>query len=81
MLKVCGDTICKPLVLIFKEALTTGVFLSEWKKAILSLVTKKTTNKTLKITVQYLYFLSAELFLKESFSLVKCLVFVWLTIF
>ena len=28
MLKICGKTICKPLELIFKEALTTGVFLS-----------------------------------------------------
>ena len=26
MLKICGDTICKPLELIFKQALTTGVF-------------------------------------------------------
>ena len=26
MLKICGNTICKPLELIFKEALTTGVF-------------------------------------------------------
>ena len=33
MLKICGNTICKPLELIFKQALTTVVFLSEWKKA------------------------------------------------
>ena len=32
MLKMCRDTICKPLELIFKQALTTGVFTSEWKK-------------------------------------------------
>ena len=32
MLKICGDFICKPLDLIFKQALTTGVFPSEWKK-------------------------------------------------
>ena len=31
-LKICGNTICKPLELIFKQALTTGVFPSEWKK-------------------------------------------------
>ena len=48
MLKICGDTICKPLELIFKQALTTGVFGLNGKKAILSLVTKKATNKTLK---------------------------------
>ena len=32
MLKIYGDTICKPLELIFKQVLTTGVFPSEWKK-------------------------------------------------
>ena len=32
MLKICVDTICKPLELSFKQALTTGVFPSEWKK-------------------------------------------------
>ena len=79
MLKICGDTIYKLLELIFKRALTTGVFPSEWKKAILSLVTKKATNKTLKITVQFLFFLSAEKFLKDSY-LMKCLIFFWLTI-
>ena len=35
-----------------------NVFPSEWKKAILSLLTKKATNKTLNIAVQFLYFLS-----------------------
>ena len=35
------------------------------KKAILSLVTKKATNKTLKITVQFLYYLSAENFFER----------------
>ena len=32
MLKICDHSICKPLELIFEEALTTSVFLSEWKK-------------------------------------------------
>ena len=59
MLKICGNTICKPLELIFKQALTTGL---NGKKAILSLAIKKVTNKTLKITVQFLYFLSVEKF-------------------
>ena len=72
MLKICGNTICKSLELIFKQVLTTGVFLSEWKKTIFSLVTKKVTNKTLKITVQFLYYLSPENFLKDPY-LMKCL--------
>ena len=29
---LCGDTICKPLESIFKQALITGMFPSEWKK-------------------------------------------------
>ena len=32
MLKICGDTICKPLQLIFKQAFIADVFPSEWKK-------------------------------------------------
>ena len=80
MLKICGDTICKPLELIFKQTLTTGVFFRlNGKKAILSLVTKNVTNKTLKITVQFLYFVSEEKFVKDSY-LLKCLVFFWLSI-
>ena len=71
MLKICGNTICKPLELIFKQA--PACFRLNGKKAILSLVTKKATNKTLKITVQFLYYLSAENFLKDSY-LMKCLV-------
>ena len=32
MLKICGNTIFKPLELSFKQVLTTSVFPSEWKK-------------------------------------------------
>ena len=32
MLKICGSTIYRPLEIIFKEALSTGLFPSEWKK-------------------------------------------------
>ena len=79
MLKICGNTICKPLELIFKQALTTGVFPSEWKKGNIVPCYKKAANKTLKITIQFLYFLSTENFLKDSY-LMKCLLFIWLTI-
>ena len=64
MLKIYGDTICLPL----------ACFRLNGKKAILSLAAKKVTNKTLKITVQFLYLVSAENFLKDSY-LMKCLVF------
>ena len=32
MLKICGSTIYRPLEIIFKEVLSTGLFPSEWKK-------------------------------------------------
>ena len=48
MLKVCGDTICKSLELIFKQALTTGVFPSEWKKGNMVLCYKKGDKQNLK---------------------------------
>ena len=79
MFKICGDTICKPLELVFKQALTTGLFPFEWTKGNIVFVKKKATNKILKITVQFRYFLSAEIFLKDSY-LMKSLVFFCLTI-
>ena len=32
MLKLCGETICRPLNIIFKKCLNTDKFSSEWKK-------------------------------------------------
>ena len=32
VLKICGSSICGPLKLNFKEALSTGLFPSNWKK-------------------------------------------------
>ena len=34
MLKIFGDTNCKPLEVIFSQTLTSGSFPSEWKKVI-----------------------------------------------
>ena len=48
MLKICGDTICKPLELIFKQTLTTGVFSSEWKKRKIVPYYKKGDKQNLK---------------------------------
>ena len=48
MLKICGDTICKPLELIFKQALTTGVFPSEWKKGNIVPCYKKGDKQNIK---------------------------------
>ena len=32
MIRICGSTIYRPLEIIFKDALSTGLFPSEWKK-------------------------------------------------
>ena len=41
MLKICGNAICKPLEMIFTEALTSGLFPSEWKKGNIVPIHKK----------------------------------------
>ena len=48
MLKICSDTICKPLELIFKQALTTGAFPSELKKDNIVPCYKKDKKQNLK---------------------------------
>ena len=41
MLKICDDTICKPLDLIFKQALIIDTYPSDWKKGNIVPVHKK----------------------------------------
>ena len=41
MLKVFGNTICKPLEMIYSQALTSGSFPSEWKKGNIVPIYKK----------------------------------------
>ena len=48
MLKIFGDTICNPLELIFKQALTSGLFPSEWKKSDIVPCYKKDDKQDLK---------------------------------
>ena len=45
MLKICGNSICLPLEMIFKLALLTGVFPSEWKKGNIVPIHKKRDKK------------------------------------
>ena len=33
MIKLCGNSICKPLSIIFNDCLNEGKFPHEWKKA------------------------------------------------
>ena len=45
MLKICDESICKPLGIIFRSCLQNGKFPSEWKKANVVPVFKKKENK------------------------------------
>ena len=48
MVKICDDSICKPLKLIFQSCLESGKFPSEWKKANVVPVHKKGDKQILK---------------------------------
>ena len=48
MLKICGSTIYGPLEIIFKEALSTGLFPSEWKKGNIVPIHKKGDKQVIK---------------------------------
>ena len=45
MLNICDSSIYKPLEMIFKQRIETGVFHSEWKKANIVPIHKKGRNK------------------------------------
>ena len=47
MLKICGDTVCKPLVCMFRTCLNTGLFPLVWKKGNLVPTYKKGDRKCL----------------------------------
>ena len=58
MLKICGSSIYKPLEMIFKQCIETGVFPSEWKKANIVPIHKKRDKHTRKLpscVVTYLW--------------------------
>ena len=44
-LKICGDTICRPLTITFKTCSHKGIFPLEWKKANVVPIHKKTVYK------------------------------------
>ena len=48
MLKICGDSICVPLWMIFKQGLLPGVFPSEWEKGNIVLIHKKGGKQNIK---------------------------------
>ena len=48
MLKICYESICKPLGIIFRSCLQNGKFPTEWKKAIVVPVFKKNNKQEVK---------------------------------
>ena len=48
MVQLCGNSICKPLELIFQHAMESGSFPSEWTKGNVVLIHKKDDKKCLK---------------------------------
>ena len=48
MIKLCGNSICKPLSIIFNDCLNEGKFPHEWKKANVVPVYKKGNKQSLK---------------------------------
>ena len=48
MLKICGDSICRPLNIVFKTCLRTGNFPLGWKKANIVPIRKKGGKKAVK---------------------------------
>ena len=48
MLKICGSSTYKPLAIIFKQCVDTGIFPSEWKKGNIVPIHKKGDKQTLK---------------------------------
>ena len=47
MLQICGNSICKPLELIFKQSMESGSFPSEWKKGNVVPIHKKDDKQCL----------------------------------
>ena len=47
-LKTCGESICRPVNIIFKTCLRTGKFPLEWKKANIAPIHEKGDKQTVK---------------------------------
>ena len=63
MIKLCGNSVCKPLSILFNDCLKEGKFPSGWKKAHVSPVHKKGDKKCLKVIDLFPYFQFAAKFL------------------
>ena len=55
IIKLCGDSVSKPVQLIFRDYYKEGTFLFLWKKASIVPI-QKTTRKDLSQTIDQFYF-------------------------
>ena len=78
MIKLCGNSICKPLSIIFNDCLNKGKFPHEWKKANIVPIHKKGNKQSVK-NYRPISLLFAAKFLSVSF-ITKCLPFLLRTI-
>ena len=58
MIQISGDALIPPLIIIFNNIITTGIYPTSWKKLILYQYTKKRTKLLLRIIDQYRIFQS-----------------------
>ena len=72
MLKICGDSICKLLELIFSKALLTGVFLSESKRGNILSNNKKHDQQNIKNHRAIPLLLICGMFFLKDVFLTKC---------
>ena len=67
MVKICDDTIQKPLSIIYNNYITTGIYSNAWKKSNIVPVHKKGDKQMLTITDQSYFFLFLVKFLRKSY--------------
>ena len=67
MLKVCGDSICRPLNIILKTCLRTGKFPLQWKKTNIASIHFFMNKQVVKTTVLLHFYRFVEKYLKDCF--------------
>jgi hypothetical protein len=65
MIKLCGESICSPLRIIFQNIIKTGIFPDQWKEANVTAVHKKRTNRLSQTTDPYHFFPYLPKYLRE----------------
>ena len=66
-IKLCGNSIYKPLQMIFKSYLNQGIFPAEWKKVSVVSVIRKEIINILKTTDLFLLHHCLAKYLEDSF--------------